>query len=171
VGLVAVTPAAGFIGPMSAIALGGIAAVPSYLALQWRAKTSLDDSLDVVAAHGVGGTVGALLTGVFAQKALNGVADGVLFGNPGQILVQATAVLAAMVYSGVVSFVLLKLIALVLPLRATTSDEAVGLDIAAHGEEAYLHSDGGGSRASLSAMEAVPAQRRVENLVSAPVSK
>ena len=68
VGLVAVTPAAGFIGPMSAIALGGIAAVPSYLALQWRAKTSLDDSLDVVAAHGVGGTVGALLTGVFARR-------------------------------------------------------------------------------------------------------
>jgi Amt family ammonium transporter len=171
VGLVAVTPAAGFIGPMSAIALGGIAAVPSYLALQWRAKTSLDDSLDVVAAHGVGGTVGALLTGVFAQKALNGLADGVLFGNPGQIVVQGAAVLAAIVYSGVVSFVLLKLIALVLPLRATTSDEAVGLDIAAHGEEAYLHSDGGGSRANLSAMEAVPAQRRVENLVSAPVSK
>jgi len=171
VGLVAVTPAAGFIGPMSAIALGGIAAVPSYLVLQWRAKTSLDDSLDVVAAHGVGGTVGALLTGVFAQKALNGVADGVLFGNPGQILVQGTAILAAIVYSGVVSFVLLKLIALVLPLRATTSDEAVGLDIAAHGEEAYLHSDGGGGRSSLSAMEAVPAQRRVDSLVSAPVSK
>ena len=97
----------------------------------------------------MGGTVGALLTGVFAQKALNGVADGVLFGNPGQILVQGTAVLAAIVYSGVVSFVLLKLIALVLPLRATTSDEAVGLDISAHGEEAYLHSDGGGGRSSL----------------------
>ena len=72
VGLVAITPAAGFIGPMSAIALGAIAAVPSYFALIWRAKTKLDDSLDVVAAHGVGGTVGALLTGVFAQKALNG---------------------------------------------------------------------------------------------------
>ena len=126
VGLVAVTPAAGFIGPMSAIALGGIAAVPSYLALQWRAKTSLDDSLDVVAAHGVGGTVGALLTGVFAQKALNGIADGALFGNPGQLVIQATAVLAAIVYSGVVSFILLKLISLVLPLRATESDEATG---------------------------------------------
>ena len=74
VGLVAVTPAAGFISPMSAIALGAIAAVPSYFGLMWRAKTSLDDSLDVVAAHGVGGTVGALLTGVFAQKALNGLA-------------------------------------------------------------------------------------------------
>ena len=109
---------------MSAIALGGIAAVPSWLALQWRAKTSLDDSLDVVAAHGVGGTVGALLTGVFAQKALNGIADGALFGNPGQLVTQATAVLAAIVYSGVVSFILLKLISLVLPLRATEADEA-----------------------------------------------
>ena len=83
VGLVAVTPAAGFVGPMSAIALGAIAAVPSYFALVWRAKTQLDDSLDVVAAHGVGGTVGALLTGVFAQKALNGVADGLLLRQPG----------------------------------------------------------------------------------------
>src|SRR5512138_2596901 len=99
VGLVAVTPAAGFIGPMSAIALGAIAAVPSYFGLVLRARTSLDDSLDVVAAHGAGGTVGALLTGVFASKALNGVADGVLFGNPWQIVVQATAVLATIAYS------------------------------------------------------------------------
>ena len=83
VGLVAVTPAAGFVGPMSAIALGAIAAVPSYFGLVWRAKTSLDDSLDVVAAHGVGGTVGALLTGVFAQKALNGIADGAAVRQPG----------------------------------------------------------------------------------------
>jgi Amt family ammonium transporter len=168
VGLVAVTPAAGFIGPMSAIALGGIAAIPSYLALQWRAKSSLDDSLDVVAAHGVGGTVGALLTGVFAQKALNGLADGALFGNPGQLMVQGTAVLAAIVYSGVVSFILLKLISLVLPLRATEADEAQGLDISAHGEEAYMHSDGGG-RSSMSAMSAAPAPRRVDGLATAPV--
>src|SRR5918993_306294 len=75
VGLVAITPAAGFISPMNAILLGGIAAIPSYIALIVRAKTSLDDSLDVVAAHGVGGTVGALLTGVFAQRSLNGLAD------------------------------------------------------------------------------------------------
>jgi len=142
VGLVAVTPAAGFISPMSALALGGIAAIPSYFAIQVRAKTSLDDSLDVIAAHGVGGTVGALLTGVFAEKALNGVADGVLFGNPKQFLIQGTAVLAAIVYSGVISFVLLKAIALVMPLRATSDEEASGLDIALHGEEAYLH-DGG----------------------------
>jgi Amt family ammonium transporter len=140
VGLVAITPAAGFVGPMSAIALGGIAAFPSYFALQWRVKTSLDDSLDVVAAHGVGGTVGALLTGVFAQKALNGVADGMLFGNPAQLGIQATAVAAAIVYSGVVSFVLLKAIGMIIPLRANANDEAVGLDVSQHGEEAYIHS-------------------------------
>jgi Amt family ammonium transporter len=139
VGLVAVTPAAGFISPMSAIALGGIAAVPSYFGILWRAKTSLDDSLDVVAAHGIGGTVGALLTGVFAQKALNSAGnDGLLFGNPGQFAVQLTAVAAALVYSGVMSFILLKLIGLVLPLRADVSDESTGMDLSQHGEEAYI---------------------------------
>jgi Amt family ammonium transporter len=142
VGLVAITPAAGFVGPMSAIALGGLAAFPSYFALLLRTKTSLDDSLDVVAAHGVGGTVGALLTGVFAQKALNGVADGLLFGNPGQLVTQAIAVGAAIAYSGVVSFVLLKLIGLVLPLRAASTDETTGLDVTQHGEEAYIHERG-----------------------------
>jgi Amt family ammonium transporter len=139
VGLVAITPAAGFISPMSAIALGAIAAVPSYLALMIRVQTSLDDSLDVVAAHGVGGTVGALLTGVFAQKAWNGLADGALFGNPRQLFVQAIAVFAVMAYSGIVSFVLLKGISFVTPLRATDQDESSGLDISLHGEEAYLH--------------------------------
>jgi ammonium transporter, Amt family len=143
VGLVAITPAAGFVGPMSAIALGAIAAVPSYFGLLWRAKTALDDSLDVVAAHGVGGTVGALLTGVFAQKALNAAGnDGLLFGNPAQLGVQATAVAAAIVYSGLVSFILLKGIGLVLPLRANASDESVGLDMCLHGEEAYVQTGG-----------------------------
>ena len=141
VGLVAVTPAAGFIGPMSAIALGAIAAVPSYFGLIYRVKTSLDDSLDVVAAHGVGGTVGALLTGVFAQKALNGVADGVLFGNPAQLGIQAVAVGATIIYSGVMSFVLLKLIGVIIPLRATADDEEVGIDLSNHGEEAYVHGE------------------------------
>ena len=139
VGLVAITPAAGFISPMSAIALGAIAAVPSYLGLMVRVKTSLDDSLDVVAAHGVGGTVGALLTGVFAQKSLNGVADGALFGNPYQLVIQGSAILAVLVYSGVMSFILLKLIGLVIPLRASESAESEGLDVSLHGEEAYLH--------------------------------
>jgi ammonium transporter, Amt family len=142
VGLVAVTPAAGFVSPLSALALGAIAAVPSYFAIQLRAKTSLDDSLDVVAAHGVGGTVGALLTGVFAQKSLNGVADGLLFGNPQQVLVQGTAILAAIVFSGAASFALLKLIGLVIPLRVSREDESTGLDIPMHGEEAYLHAGG-----------------------------
>jgi Amt family ammonium transporter len=118
--------------------LGAMAAVPSYFALIIRAKTSLDDSLDVVAAHGVGGTVGALLTGVFAEKNLNGLADGALFGNPYQIVVQGTAILAAIVYSGVGTFVILKLVGVVLPLRASSVEETSGLDITGHGEEAYM---------------------------------
>jgi len=146
VGLVAVTPAAGFISPMNALLLGAIAAVPSYFALIVRAKTTFDDSLDVVAAHGVGGTVGALLTGIFAEKALNGLADGVLYGNPGQLGIQAAAIGAAIVYSGVATFVLLKVIGLVMPLRVSSDDENSGLDITLHGEEAYLHSEGGATR-------------------------
>ena len=142
VGLVAITPAAGYVGPMSAIALGAIAAVPSYFALVVRARTSLDDSLDVIGAHGLGGTVGALLTGVFAQKAFNGVADGLLFGNAAQLGIQALAVLASIVYSGVATFVLLKVISLVVPLRVTENDESTGLDVSQHGEEAYMHAQG-----------------------------
>jgi len=143
VGLVAITPAAGFISPMNGLILGMIAAVPSYAALIIRAKTSLDDSLDVVAAHGVGGTVGALLTGVFAEKSLNGVFDGLIAGNPGQVGIQAMAVLTAIVYSGAMSFILLKVINIVIPIRAEASDESTGLDLTQHGEEAYLHEGGG----------------------------
>ena len=139
VGLVAITPAAGFVSPMSALLLGGLAAVPSYFGLIIRARTGLDDSLDVVAAHGVGGTVGALLTGVFAQRSLNGLADGLLYGNPAQMVSQAAAVGAAILYSGVMSFVLLKIIGMITPLRASDNDESAGLDITQHGEEAYLH--------------------------------
>ena len=142
VGLVAITPAAGFISPMSAIILGGIAAVPSYYGLILRARTRLDDSLDVVAAHGVGGTVGALLTGVFAEKAWNGTADGLLFGNPGQLGIQALAVGAAIVYSGAASFVLLKLVNLVSPLRANENDEGLGMDVSQHADEAYSTGEG-----------------------------
>jgi len=142
VGLVAITPAAGFISPMSAIALGALSAFPSYYGLLWRARTRLDDSLDVVAAHGIGGTVGALLTGVFANKALNGVADGLLFGNPWQLAVQGAAVLSTLAYSGVMSFALLKLIGAVMPLRAAVHDEVAGLDFSQHGEEAYVYGEG-----------------------------
>src|SRR5262245_16744913 len=151
VGLVAITPAAGFVGPMSAVALGALAAFPSYFGLIVRARTSLDDSLDVVAAHGLGGTVGAVLTGVFAQKALNGVADGMLFGNPGQLMIQLTAVAASAAYSGVVSFILLKAIGAVMPLRATAADESTGLDVTQHGEEAYVHAEGAVAMSSSSA--------------------
>ena len=142
VGLVAITPAAGFVGPLAALALGGLAAVPSYYALLWRARTRLDDSLDVVAAHGVGGTVGALLTGVFASKAWNGTADGLFYGNPGQLGIQAVAVLAAIAYSAVGTLVLLKLVGLVIPLRIEANDEGLGLDISQHGEEAYARGEG-----------------------------
>src|SRR3990172_1561275 len=143
VGLVAVTPAAGFVSPLAAIALGAAAAFPSYYVVLWRACTRLDDSLDVLAAHGVGGTVGALLTGVLAQKAWNGVADGLLFGNPMQLAVQALAVMAAIAYSAGGTLALLKLVGLVLPLRIGDSrEEGLGLDVGQHGEEAYTTGEG-----------------------------
>jgi Amt family ammonium transporter len=165
VGLVAITPAAGFVSPLNALILGGIAAVPSYFAIQFRARTSFDDSLDVVAAHGVGGTVGALLTGVFAEKSINTVADGLLYGNPGQLLIQGTAVLAAIVYSGVASFILLKLIGLVIPLTATTAEQVEGLDISAHGEEAYMTASGAAMLESSISGPAQPALKPVRNEV------
>jgi Amt family ammonium transporter len=142
VGLVAITPAAGYISPTSSLLLGGIAAFPSYFAILFRARTRLDDSLDVIAAHGVGGTVGALLTGVFADVAWSGAANGLVGGNAGQIGIQAAGIAAALVYSAVVTFVLLKVIGLVVPLRATTRHEALGLDVSDHGEEAYAEGDG-----------------------------
>ena len=151
VGLVAITPAAGFVSPISAIALGGIAAPASYFALLWRARTRLDDSLDVVAAHGVGGTVGALLTGILAEKSWNGVADGALFGNVRQLGVQSAAVVATILYSGVATFVIIKIIAFAFKVRASAKEEGIGLDVTQHGEEAYsrgegailVHADGG----------------------------
>ncbi len=142
VGLVAITPAAGHVSPVSALALGAIAAIPSYFALVARARTKLDDSLDVVAAHGVGGTVGALLTGVFSQKAWSNVADGALFGNPYQVVIQAITIGAVILYGAVATFILLKLIGLVLPLRAQAGDEGLGLDVTQHGEEAYTRGEG-----------------------------
>jgi Amt family ammonium transporter len=142
VGLVAITPAAGFVSPMGAIALGALAAFPSYYALIWRARTRLDDSLDVTAAHGLGGTVGALLTGVLATKTWNGATDGLLFGNPKQLLIQAAAVGAVLVFSGAGTFVLLKVISLFAPLRVPVREEGMGLDVSQHGEEAYARDEG-----------------------------
>jgi Amt family ammonium transporter len=142
VGLVAITPAAGYISPLSAILLGAVAAFPSYFALLFRARTRLDDSLDVVAAHGLGGTVGALLTGVLAQKAWNGTVDGALFGNPRQLAIQAVGVAATFAFSALGTFVLLKLVGLAAPLRATAREEGLGLDVTQHGEEAYAQGEG-----------------------------
>jgi Amt family ammonium transporter len=142
VGLVAITPAAGFVSPMSAILIGAIAAVPSYFALLFRARTRLDDSLDVVAAHGVGGITGALLTGVFAQRAWNGSADGLLFGNARQLAVQLLAVAATIVYSALATFIIVKAISLVTRIRTDAREEGLGLDFTQHGEEAYSRGEG-----------------------------
>lgn len=141
VGLVAVTPAAGFVSPVSATVIGALAALPSYFLIVWRPRTRLDDSLDVVAAHGVGGATGALLTGVFAQAVWGG-ADGALFGNVGQLGVQAIGVVATLAYSGGMTWILLKLISLVTPLRAEPKHEGLGLDIVLHSEEAYTSGEG-----------------------------
>jgi Amt family ammonium transporter len=142
VGLVVVTPAAGFIGPASALALGALGAVPSYFALIHRARTKLDDSLDVVAAHGVGGATGAILTGVFADPAWSGGASGLLAGNPGQVLIQVASVLTVLAYSSAGTFVILKVLGLLMPLRISGRVEGVGLDVTEHGEEAYTGGDG-----------------------------
>ena len=163
VGLVAVTPAAGFVSPLSALALGAVSAFPSYFAILWRARTRLDDSLDVVAAHGLGGTVGALLTGVLAQKSWNGTVDGLLFGNPRQLLVQTLAVLVTLAFSAAGTFVLLKLVNLLVPIKVGARDEGLGLDVSQHGEEAYGTGEGAilvlptPPRAAPVAVTAVPA--------------
>ena len=141
VGLVAITPAAGFVPPVSAMVIGALAAFPSYFGILWRSRTALDDSLDVVAAHGLGGATGALLTGVFATAAAGGT-DGLLAGNPRQLLIQTIGIAAALVYSGVATALLLKLIGLAIPLRTHGRDEAIGMDITQHGEEAYTHGEG-----------------------------
>ena len=142
VGLVAITPAAGYVSPLSSLAIGAIAAFPSYYAILWRSRTSLDDSLDVVAAHGLGGTVGALLTGVFAEKAWNGTTNGLLFGNPQQLVIQGVAVLVSILFSAFATFVVLRVISFVVRLRVRRRDEESGLDVSQHGEEAYTTGEG-----------------------------
>jgi Amt family ammonium transporter len=142
VGLVVVTPAAGYVSPASALALGALGAVPSYFALIYRARTGLDDSLDVVAAHGMGGATGAILTGVFADAAWSGGANGLIAGHPGQVLIQLASVAAVLVYSAAGTFVILKLLGLLMPLRTSRRIESVGLDVTEHGEEAYTEGDG-----------------------------
>jgi Amt family ammonium transporter len=143
VGLVAITPAAGFVSPTGALILGGIAAFPSYFAILYRSRTRLDDSLDVFAGHGIGGMTGALLTGVFAQKAWNAAgSDGLLAGNAAQLGVQALGVVSSFVYAGLMTFVILKVMGLVVSLRALPATEGLGMDVSEHGEEAYSNGEG-----------------------------
>jgi Amt family ammonium transporter len=133
-GLVAITPASGFVDPLGALFIGLLAGVVCYFGATWlKHKLGYDDALDVFAVHGLGGIVGALLTGVFAVEAIGGTA-GALEGNVGQIATQAWGILATIAWSGVASFVLLKIIGLVIGLRVDEADEREGLDIALHGE-------------------------------------
>src|SRR5690606_22637996 len=108
----------------------------------WRPRTKLDDSLDVFAAHGIGGITGALLTGVLAQASWNGTADGLLFGNAEQLWNQAVAVVAVMAFSAVGTFGVLKLVGLVTVLRVDPKLEGLGLDLSEHGEHAYTDGEG-----------------------------
>jgi Amt family ammonium transporter len=143
IGLVAITPAAGFISPMSALVLGALAAFPSYFAIVVRSRTRLDDSLDVFAGHGIGGLTGALLTGVFASKVWNPAGnDGLLAGNPGQLATQALGAVSSLVYAAVGTFVILKLMGLATALRTAPRAEGLGLDVTQHGEEAYTNGEG-----------------------------
>jgi Amt family ammonium transporter len=141
-GLVAITPAAGFVSPMGALAIGAGAGSLCYLAVRVRARIGLDDSLDVVGVHGVGGAWGAVATGLFATATIGGV-DGAFFGDVGQLGKQLVAVGATIAYSGVVTFVILKVLDAVMGLRVSEDEEIVGLDVAQHGERAYIL-DGGG---------------------------
>ena len=142
VGLVVITPAAGYISPLSAVIMGALGAFPSYFALIYRAKTKLDDSLDVVAAHGLGGATGAILTGVFADAAWSGTGNGLLGGHPTQVLTQVASVVIVLAYSGVATFLILKVLGALMPLRSEARDEKMGLDVLDHGEEAYTEGDG-----------------------------
>jgi Amt family ammonium transporter len=137
-GLVAITPASGFVGPLSAIAVGGVAGGVCFAACNLKPRLGYDDSLDVVGVHCVGGVVGAILTGLFASKAVNPAgADGLFFGNPAQLGIQAVAVIATLVFCFVGALVLLKLVDAVVGLRVYEEDEVVGLDLSQHGETAY----------------------------------
>jgi len=136
-GLVGITPAAGFVGPLAGMAIGAGAGVVCFLAVALKSRMGYDDSLDTFGVHGVGGAFGALATGVFASAAIQAGKTGLLEGNMHQITIQAVGVLAAVLYSAVVSLVLLKLVDAVLGLRVDERAEELGLDITQHGEAAY----------------------------------
>ncbi len=134
-GLVAITPAAGFVGPVGAFFIGLIAGIVCYWAsTKLKNKFGYDDSLDVFGIHGVGGTVGALLTGIFAKEAIGGAA-GLLEGNTGQLWTQFVGVGFTIIYTGVLTYIILKIVGLITPLRATPEVETQGLDLNQHGEQ------------------------------------
>jgi Amt family ammonium transporter len=136
-GLVAITPASGFVDPMGALLLGIIAGVVCYIAsVSLKHAFGYDDSLDVWGIHGVGGAVGAILTGIFAVEAIGGT-PGVLEGNFGQLWTQIEGVIATILYCGVVSFILLKVVDMIVGLRVTRDIEVEGLDINLHGETVH----------------------------------
>ncbi|MCY4188475.1 MAG: ammonia channel protein, partial [Bryobacterales bacterium] len=136
-GLVAITPASGFVGPMDSILIGLVAGAVCYFSVAVvKARLGYDDSLDAFGVHGVGGTVGALLTGVFARAPAGG-ADGLLEGDAGQFVNNALGSALTWVFSGAASFVILKIVDALVGVRLSSSDESVGLDLSQHGEEAY----------------------------------
>ncbi len=142
VGCVGITPAAGFVSPTWAMLLGAMAAVPSYAFIVWRPRTPLDETLDVLSAHGLAGLTGILFIGFFAQLSWNGKSNGLLYGHPGQLGWQAIAAIAGPAYAFVGTFVILRVIGLFMPLRVTEREEALGLDVTQHGEEAYATGEG-----------------------------
>lgn len=142
VGCVGITPAGGYISPAWAMALGAVAALPSYAIIVLRPRTRVDETLDVLAAHGTAGLTGILFLGFAAQLSWNGVSDGLLYGNAHQLAWQAIAGLAGPAYAFAATFVLLRLIALVTPLRASEREEGLGMDVVQHGEEAYATGEG-----------------------------
>jgi len=142
-GLVAITPASGYVGPISALIIGAVAGSLCYAACNFKSKLGYDDSLDVVGVHGVGGTWGALATGLFASKAINDGGDnGLFFGNPGQLWTQLVAVVATYVLAVVATYVILKIVDAVVGLRVTDEDEVAGLDLSQHSETAYAMGGG-----------------------------
>jgi len=138
-GLVAITPAAGFVSALSAIVIGLFVSVFCYMAVAIvKPKFGYDDALDVFGVHCIGGIWGALATGLFASKAVNPAgADGLFFGNPKQFLIQATAVGVTLAYSFVVSLVLYKIVDIIFKMRVSPKDEKIGLDLTQHHENAY----------------------------------
>jgi len=142
VGCVGITPAGGFISPSWAMVLGVVVTLPCYAVVALRPRTRVDETLDVLAAHGVAGLTGILFIGFFAQQGWNGVADGLVYGDAGQFVSQLVAAVAAPVYAFAMTYVLLRVLGALMPLRGSAHEEAIGMDIVHHGEEAYVTGEG-----------------------------